>query len=267
MQTSTQRFQPDESVMWERREADTPTRRLVRFSHYLSGGGSAVVEFGHAADGQPIRYTVTNLAELSRPSLPDPPWFLPGRIEPPRQPDPLSDTEVTARLATRREALADAHHRARQARDAVASASTLAKRAETEHDQAKAALATLDRHNTAEQHAIEEAIRTGDPVPEAKPSGQERQYVVDGVNMCNAAHGKFAAELVEANATLNGCLGAVRKASLQVAAALFDRECELLRAWEDATLTLRTQMQSVAGWWPSATSNRHGPRHEAARRR
>jgi hypothetical protein len=155
---TTQKYQPDESLTWTRIENEVPTKRLVRFEQY--NGGSAIVTFGHSAEAVAQRHTVP-LDQLSRPqaAVGAPSWY--RRIEPPKPPEPLTETEVTERILTRREALADAHNRARQATAAVQSAATLAQRAAREHDEATAALATLTRYDQAAQHDLETAIRAG----------------------------------------------------------------------------------------------------------
>jgi len=134
----------------------------------------------------------------------------------------------------------------------VTSAQTLAERAQTEFGQAKAALATLDRHDRAAQHNLEQAIRTGQPEGNGVDHHlADRQYVVDRVRMTEAVLTKLKSELSSATATLSDALNAVRKAAIQVVAAMLDRDVEQLRTLEDYALRFRADLLAVSTWWPS----------------
>jgi len=65
---------------------------------------------------------------------------------------------------------------------------------------------------------------------------------------------RFKGEAVEADNRLNTAVAAVRKAALQVVAALADRECELLRQIEEHALRYRAELLGVASWWPDAAT-------------
>jgi hypothetical protein len=68
--------------------------------------------------------------------------------------------------------------------------------------------------------------------------------------MTETAANRFQSELAEATTNLNAAFAAVRKAPLQVVAALIDRDCEQLRQLEDYAVRFRAHLLAVAGWWP-----------------
>jgi hypothetical protein len=118
-------------------------------------------------------------------------------------------------------------------------------------------LATLDRHDRADQVAFEDSIATGRPLPR-RANGHDqadrvdRGYIVARVTVAEQAQQRFDGELAAAMASLGDALSAVRKAAAVVTAALVERETENLRAIEERAALLRAELTAVASWWPSA---------------
>lgn len=236
-------FQQGEALQWVTIENGFNSKRMVTFQEARSEH-AAVVSFGLE------RLTVA-ISELSRVAPPQPPPWLPGWFSAPKVPPKPSSESIDAKLSERRQALSQALDRAKLAQETVTAARSISQRAQREVTEARATLATLDRHDRQQQRQLEDALAAGKPVP-ARSNGHDRGYIVQRVAAAEQAQARFDGELAAAMASLGDALSAVRKAAATVVAAIVEREAENLRAMEERAALLRAELTSVAGWWPSA---------------
>ncbi len=238
-------FTPGTALVLTTIENGFPAKRAVEFLSMSNGGQQATVKFG-------LETFNVQLDQLSRAEPPGPPAFLRKWFEVPKPPQPPSEADIDAKLAERRQQLAQAHTRAKLAQDQQTASRSISQRADRGVAEAKATLATLDAHQRAEQVAFEEAIQLGRPIPQRANGHDDRGYLVQRLAAAEAAQQRFDRETTEATTALSNSLSAVRRAAANVVAALLERETENLRAAEQRAALLRAELTSVAGWWPSA---------------
>jgi hypothetical protein len=255
---NTQRkFQSGETLLWQTVEqSGTPTHRMVGFEAYEAGGASATVQWLHNAEGQPRRWSVP-VRELSRPVAPsNVPIYHQHAFKPPTPPQPLSETQITARIEAARAALAEAHEDVRRAKDVVRSTSELVSRAAKELEAARAALLSLEAHHMSEGAKLEAAIRQGQTPPEMQPAGQDRAAVVQRTQACEHALQKFQAEDRTAQQHLSETLAAVRREAVSLITARFESDCQQLHELQELALKVRADLIKVSRWWPDGSALR-----------
>ncbi len=237
-------FTPGTAVILTTIENGFPAIRHVEFLSHVDGGPLARVKFG-------LETFNVQLDQLSRIEPPQPPAFLGKWFEAPKPPPIPSDADIQARLTERRQVLAQAHTRAKLAQDQVTASRSISQRADRGVAEAKATLATLDAADRAQQRQLEDALAAGKPLPQ-RSNGHDRGYLLDRLHAAEQAQQRFAKELGDATTALSNSLSAIRRAAAAVIAGLLERETENLRAAEQRAALLRAELNSVAGWWPSA---------------
>ena len=228
MNTQTQKFQPDELVTWTSFERGSWTKRQVAVER-VTGGGRAIVTFGHTAEGVARRYDVP-VSELSRPEPTQNrvPIYHSAAIRPPEPPQPPSEQQLADRLVRAREALTETHENVRRAKDVVRSTGDLVRRAQAEHSAATAAVNRLTAGQKTQERRFEAAIRRGETPPAIEP-GEDRAAIVQRVDACAAALAKFTTEDQTAQARLSSATAAVRSAATGVVTNMLEREITRLR--------------------------------------
>jgi hypothetical protein len=239
-------FQPGEALLWVTVENGFNSRRMVTYQEARSDH-AAIVTFG-------LERLSVAISELSRPTPPQPPATIGKWFETPKPPTPPTEAQLDDKLTAARQALARSHERVKAVQARVDAARAVVDRASNEQETARAALRTHDQHQKAAQHALEESLRTGCPLPSPVSNGHDpRHYLTDKTTMAEQALAKFQGELADRMQQMGEALSATRKASADIISLLVQRETEALRALEIQAATARAELLAVCSWWPDAT--------------
>jgi hypothetical protein len=241
--TAEQPFTPGEGLVHTAIENGFAAKRGVEFISVSNGGTSATVRWA----GQTHNVLLT---ELSRPQAPTHPPHMAAWLTTPKPPTPPTEHQLDERLTAARAELQRAHAHAKQCQSAVEAARQIAVRAGREVEQARAALATLDRVDAASLADLEAALRENREPPPVR-NGVDRNYIKQHLDRAEQASLTLNGELAAAQAALGEALSSVRAKARAVLSVIFAREAELLRQAELRCALTRSELTKISEWWPT----------------
>lgn len=227
-------------------ESGMVARRGVEFVRVLESGNEALVRYNLA--------TYTARLEDLVPMAPPPPSFWTGGkwLEVPKPPPIPTSEALQAQLIERRTALRQAQEAVKTAQGVVETAKEIARRADREVEQARAALATLDRHDAAALAGLTAALRENREPPAVRNGAADRDYVQQHLDRAEAAAATLAGELVQAQTALATASAGLQTAVRAVLSTLLTRKAEALRRCEERCALQRLEITKCSEWWPTS---------------
>ena len=241
--TAQQPFTPGSALVFTTTENGFPAIRHVELLTILDGGTQAQVRFG-------LETFTVQLSDLSRIEPPKSPPNMSAWLTVPKAPKPPTSEQLDQQLTAARAELQRAHTAAKEAQSVVETARQIAQRAGKEQEQARAALATLDRVDAANLADLTAAIRENREPPPLR-NGVDRNYVKQHLDRAEAASLTLSGELSTAQASLGDALKNVRACAREVLSVIFAREAVLLQQAELRCALTRSELTKISAWWPS----------------